>query len=50
MNCCPRDNCENPANFPHPCLRKQELADTDEERGELCNCCDYCTAQCADDV
>lgn len=39
--------CDNAANEDHPCPYKSELQGDDET---LCNCCDECCQECADDI
>jgi hypothetical protein len=42
------DNCgKNPASKPHTCPFQAEINDDEET---LCNCCDECKQDCADDI
>jgi hypothetical protein len=37
----------NPASEPHTCPYAADVHDDEET---LCNCCDECTQECADDI
>ena len=46
--CIRRDNTPvNNALPPHPCPFKSDVCDDDKT---LCECCDDCTQECADDI
>jgi len=48
----PDCTCETEDIEPHTCPYTDEMCITKEERDEqgLCQCCSYCTGQCAMDI
>jgi len=39
--------CGQPGEFDHPCPYSEDINNDSET---LCNCCEHCQSQCADDI
>ncbi len=39
---------ENPLRDNHPCPHQQDMNENQDQ--EYCNCCDYCTEKCVEDI